>query len=228
MNLSVKKLRRSATVIGGSFLGLGIAAALATPALACNSTITGVPSCVNADGTWSVTWSVTSDKSNTAGTIIGVHTTPDNAQLTNIVVDKAHPVSVPAQGQAPLTGVETLGADDTKARLQIVVSYPIGDHHKPRPITDSSPIVDKPSQHCTPPSTPPTTKPTTKPTTPPTTKPATHPTTTAPTPAPSTSAPVLAITGSSSGPLAGGAVALVLVGGGAFFMARRRKMKFTA
>src|ERR1700761_7475163 len=86
VNLSLKKIRRGATVVGGSLLGLGIAAALATPALACNSSIKPDVSCLNADGTWSVTWSVTSDLQNRTGTITAVDITPAGAPLTNIVV----------------------------------------------------------------------------------------------------------------------------------------------
>jgi LPXTG-motif cell wall-anchored protein len=316
VNLSVKKLRRSATVIGGSFLGLGLAAALATPALACNSTITGVVSCVNADGTWSVAWSVSSDETDVPGTIIGVQTTPADASLTNIVVNTANPVPIPAQGQAPLTGIETLKATDTTASLHIDGSYFYNGYA--HAVKADSESFSKPEKECTssstPPSTPPTTLPTTTPpTTPATTTPTPTPTVTAPetqpvflyndtcttfsvglvvpktwkkaetvtftpstgtaksitvkpgetkfvdfpasknlyveataksypndklkisykapancTSASPSSGPALPVTGSSSAPLAGGAVALVLVGGGAFFMARRRKMKFTA
>jgi LPXTG-motif cell wall-anchored protein len=309
VNLSVKKLRRSTTVLGGSFLGLGIALALVTPALACNSTITGEASCVNADGTWSVTWSVTSDENQVPGTVLSVDETPTGAKLTNIVAN----APIPAQGHGVLTGVESLTGTDTQASIQVTASYFYnGSNHA---VKADSPWINKPDKVCTPPSTPPTTVPTTPPTTTPTTAPTPTPTVSAPettpgliyketcttftvgikvpetwkksetaiftpstgtaktvtakpgeiktvdfpasknlsveasvkgykgekpltitykapasctSPAPSTSGPVLAVTGSSSAPLAGGAVALVLLGGGAFFLARRRKMRFTA
>jgi uncharacterized protein (TIGR04145 family) len=44
----------------------------------------------------------------------------------------------------------------------------------------------------------------------------------------SCSSGALAVTGSSTGPLAGGAIAVLLLGGGAFFLARRRKIRFAA
>jgi hypothetical protein len=49
------------------------------------------------------------------------------------------------------------------------------------------------------------------------------------TPSPSTSTPpALALTGANSGTIAGGAVVLLLVGAGLFFMSRRRKLNFKA
>jgi hypothetical protein len=60
VNLSVKKLRRGATVVGSTFLGLGIAADLATPALACDTKVYVDTTCATADG-WSANWKVQND-----------------------------------------------------------------------------------------------------------------------------------------------------------------------
>jgi LPXTG-motif cell wall-anchored protein len=318
VNLSVKKLRRSATVLGGSMLGLGLAAALATPALACNSTIVGTPSpCVNADGSWSITWTLTSDERGVSGTIISIDTTPDDAPIVGFSTDTSKPAEnvIPALHHGALTGVQTLKGSDKTASVEIVASYTYNG--KTFAAKADSNWYNQPTEVChqsTPPTTKPTTTPpTTAPTTAPTTKPTPTTTASAPektpgivykdtcttftvgldvpntwkesetvtftpstgaaktvtakpgevqtvdfpasknltvkasavggekslsipykapadcsSPAPSSSGPVLAITGSSSAPLAGGAIALVLVGGGAFFLTRRRKMKFTA
>jgi LPXTG-motif cell wall-anchored protein len=60
VKLSVNKLRRSTTVIGGAFLGLGVAAALATPALACDTIVKADTTCATADG-WTASWKVQND-----------------------------------------------------------------------------------------------------------------------------------------------------------------------
>lgn len=301
MNLSVKKLRRSATVIGGAIAGLGVVAAMATPALACEPIIKATNVCANADGTWVIDWSVTATDSGIGGEITAIDKTPTDSVLTGIELNKV----IPANGA--LTGTQTMKATDEKASIQVTAKFHLkdGDIFSPR----DSEWINKPTWRCTPPSSsaPATTSPTPKPsvtTTPPSvpettpeyvygetcttltvgvkvpkdwgqsetvtfkpstgaaktvtakpgeTKtvdfPASKNLTVTATPksnpkqaatitykapgdctsaAPSSSGPVLAITGSSSAPLAGGAIALVLVGGGAFFLARRRKMKFTA
>lgn len=314
MNLSVKKLRRGITVIGGTFLGLGVAAAMATPALACHPAITAVSSCVNTDGSWQVTWAVTGSDRGIGGDITAVEISPADSTLTGIVVGADIPGA--GRGHHALTGTQQLQDKDGLASISVTAHFVLNGQDIVA--KKDSEWVKKPSRVCrTHPSTPPTTPATTPPTTPATTPPTTAPTSTPPstpvtepqfvydttcttftvgvevpktwekdvtvtfTPstgtaktvtakpgetktvdfpaskgltvkaspkdypdesatidykapadctsaAPSSSAPVLAVTGSSSAPLAGGAIALVLVGGGAFFLARRRKMKFTA
>jgi LPXTG-motif cell wall-anchored protein len=292
VKLSVKKLRRSATVIGGTFLGLGVAAAMATPALACHTLITPTSSCVNADGSWEVHWTVSpSDGNQVTGHVTKVVDSPVGS-LTGIVGDNGDEPG----SKLPADGVQKLPKDVDHASITVTAVFDIGHNFVDTKAGDA----DKPTQKCdtTPPTNPkPPTKP--KPTKEPelvydetcttltvgidvpkewkhsetvtftpstgtaktlTAKPgetktvdfpaskgltvkavpADHPDQassiaykapkdcTSATPSPSTSGPVLAITGSSSTPIAGGAVALVLLGGGAFFLARRRKMKFTA
>jgi LPXTG-motif cell wall-anchored protein len=301
VNLSVKKLRRSATVIGGAIAGLGVVAAMATPALACEPIIKATNVCANADGTWVIDWSVTATDSGIGGEVTAIDKTPTDSVMTGIELNK----EIPAEGA--LTGTQTMKATDKTASIQVTAKFHLkdGDIFAPK----NSEWINKPTSLCTPPSSsaPATTSPTPKPsvtTTPPpvkednpelvydetcttltvglklpkswdqsetvTFKPSTgaaktvtakpgetktvdfpasknltvtaisksNPKDTATisyqapadctSAAPTSSAPVLAITGSSSAPLAGGAIALVLVGGGAFFLARRRKMKFTA
>jgi len=306
VNLSVKKLRRGVTVVGGTFLGLGLAAAMATPALACHPEITPVSSCVNADGSWEVHWSVSpSDGNDVPGHVTTVVDSPAGS-LTGIVGDNGEQPGT----TLPAEGVQKLPKGVTEASITITAVFNVG-----RNIVDTrTGKVDLPTKKCA--ETPPTTTPTTKPTTTPPTEATPTPTVSIPadepqlvydetcttltvgvevpkgwkhsetvtfkpsvgssktvtaapgetktvdfpaskgltvtgtpksspkdaatitykapkecnstSPKPSSSGPALAITGSSSTPIAGGAVALVLLGGGAFFLARRRKMKFTA
>lgn len=304
MNLSVKKLRRSATVIGGAIAGLGIVAAMAAPALACEPRISYSNVCANADGTWQVEWAVRASDNGISGEIGDVRLTPADSTLTGIVGQAA----VPANGK--LFGVQTLKATDKKASIDLTVKFHLRDRdifpsahsakirkpsklckgeeqpppnngNNPPPANDNPPPVkeDKPElvydQTCTTltvgvhvpktwkhsetvtfkpsvgTSETVTAKPgETKTVDFPASKdlsvtavPKSSPTDTAkitykapkdckssttPAATPSTTPAALAITGSSSAPIAGGAVALVLLGGGAFFLARRRKMKFTA
>jgi LPXTG-motif cell wall-anchored protein len=320
VKLSIKKFRRSATIVGGAFVGLGVAAAMATPALACHPSLKAVSSCVNSDGSWVINWSVRASDRGIGGDVTYVDTTPANS-LTGIVVG----AQIPAHGS--LKGVQTISSSDTQASIKVVAHFVFNGQDIVAP--SESGWIQKPTKVChtqptaptTEPSTPATTSPTptaTETTTPPpveTTSPSATPTASQPldepqlvydatcttftvgveipktwktsetvtfTPSvgsaktvtakpgetktvdfpaskgltvkasapdadqvvpidykapkdcsspaatPSTSKAALAITGSSSTPIAGGAVALVLLGGGAFFMARRRKMKFTA
>ncbi|MEV6847279.1 LAETG motif-containing sortase-dependent surface protein [Actinoplanes sp. NPDC051411] len=303
MKLSVKKLRRSATVIGGTFLGLGLAAALATPALACRPIIEHSNVCAHADGTWEITYTVTAEDAGVGGEISEVLKTPNDSPLTNIQKD----ASIPANGK--LVGVQTLKATDEQASIDVSATFHLahqdvfshaksgwiyktselckGETTTPPPTSTTSPA---PTATTTPPDVPQTQpnlvynetctiltvgvtvpkdwkqsetgvfKPSVGDTKTVTAKPGetktvdfpaskgltvtgslkSSPKDTAkityeapkdcssPAATPSTSQAALAITGSSSTPIAGGAVALVLLGGGAFFLARRRKMKFTA
>jgi LPXTG-motif cell wall-anchored protein len=158
VNLSVKKLRRSATIIGGTFLGLGIAAAMATPALACYPEITDVSSCVNADGTWVINWSVAPTDTGVAGTIDKVDFSPASSTLTGIIVGAPLPVGV------PLTGVQTIPADQGLAGIEVSAKFDNGVYStrasgwkaKPTEVCETQPSSPAPSSS-TPPTTPPTT-----------------------------------------------------------------------
>jgi LPXTG-motif cell wall-anchored protein len=305
VKLSLKKLRRSATLVGGSIAGLGVVAAMATPALACEPLLTYSNVCAHADGTWQIQWSVKASDKGISGEVGDVQLTPQDSTLTNIVKDAAVPVD------DVLSGVQTLKKTDETAKIDLTVKFHLRGHDIfPSAHGD---VVKKPSTLCKgeeqPPPPPNNGNPPPNDNPPPvkedqpeliydedcttltvgvqlpktwkqsetvtfkpsvgssktvTAKPGETKTVDFPAsknlsvtaipksspkdtakityeapkdcqsssspaaPKPSTSGPVLAITGSSSTPIAGGAIALVLVGGGAFFLARRRKMKFTA
>jgi uncharacterized protein (TIGR04145 family) len=328
VNLSVKKLRRGATVVGGTFLGLGIAAALATPALACDTIVDVDTTCATADG-WSANWKVQNDYNPDAEVT--------SVKLNGVEVEggvgdiKVHSI-LKANYKSALTATSKFAQTDKKETLTVSLhwlgtdinddtsttakpkskgcdSIPPG-HPNPHPSdTSSSPAPSTSTTTGTPPvedSTSPSGTPTETPTIPipsesvpalpgeiykadctsvtigldntgtpieykltlkPKTgntqeldikpgekksatfgtsgsdkfsvaltlvavyKGQTSPPETATIPyekPASCSTEALAVTGSSTAPLAGGAVAVLLVGGGVFYMARRRKVRFTA
>ena len=313
MNLFHSKLRRTATVVGGSIVGLGIVAAMAGPALACSSVFEkpATECATDNSGNWTVDWSVSSDVK---------HPTSSEA-ISEILLDGNSVQSVGdikvgatvAKGEW-LKGTSTESGSTQQSTLQIKFGKYNSDKNKKK--------ADKPETGCkVVTTTPPTTPPTTTDTTPPTTTPTDTPTVPIPTPSTTSSTePVLpneifnedctsitigldntkgeieyklhfvpstgsakdldikagekksatfdattgftvkvtivavfngesseaetvtvpyekpsscgsgdlAVTGSSAAPLAGGAVAVAGIGAGLFFMARRRKLKFTA
>lgn len=174
MNLSVKNLRRSATMVGGAIAGLGIVAAMATPALACHPTIAPGESCVNADGSWVVNWSVVASDvaegriKDLTGEITNVTVSPNGATITGITTGP-----LPTDG---VKGVEWVPPGNEWAKLSISAQWTIGDQTFP---ATREGTARKPEKKCaSTPTTPATTQPTT-----------TQPTTPAPTP--TTSIPVI-------------------------------------
>jgi LPXTG-motif cell wall-anchored protein len=147
VNLSVKKLRRSATVLGGTFLGLGIVTAMAAPALACVPAVQPISACVNNNGTWVVNWSVTPSEDQVKGHVTEV--VVNAGQLTGIVGDNGE-----TQGTTlPAKGVQTLPADAPVAQLKISAAFDNGrkfvaggkgEIHKPKNRCDNQP---KPKPH---------------------------------------------------------------------------------
>ncbi|GAA0538876.1 hypothetical protein GCM10010172_20080 [Paractinoplanes ferrugineus] len=188
MNLLKSKLRRSATVVGGAFVGLASVAAFAAPALACETDITPTSKCANADGSWVVEWQVKNSEWDIAGTVSDVWAMPANSTLTGI----AKGAYLPKEKEGVLTGKQTVPAGTQWASISVQSDWKWnGGGYVSK--TNSRP-VHKPIEKCKPttPTTPPT-RPTTSPTpTPtattskPTTAPTTKPTTTAPTTSPTT------------------------------------------
>jgi hypothetical protein len=189
VNLLKSKLRRTTTVIGGSFLGLAGVVVMAVPALACHANITPESSCVNTDGSWVVKWQVANSEPDLVGSIKKITLTPSDSSLTGIKEGD----ELPKSSQGSLTATQTLSASASSAGLEITGHWA----NRGNPIESTrSASTGKPTQLCegqTPPTTPPTTPATTEPTTPATTAPTT-PATTAPTTAPTTTAPTTAPT----------------------------------
>jgi uncharacterized protein (TIGR04145 family) len=308
VNLFTTKLRRTATVVGGVITGLSVMAAMATPALACDTLVTGVPSCLTDDG-WTVTWSVQNEYHPEA---IVRSVQLDGTEVTGGIGDIQVKKTIAVDKSETLTGVSKFPKGDKTHSLNVELQWKGDDGDFTGPTDWTAAEVQPATEHCTPStsapssSAPTTTAPTTTPPAVPlpsesvpvlpneiykadcssvtigldntntpieyklTLKPKTgntqkldikpgekksakfavsgsnfyvnltvvaiykgktSPPETAAVPyekPASCSSDVLAVTGSSTGPLAGGAIAILLLGGGLFFMARRRKLKFTA
>jgi LPXTG-motif cell wall-anchored protein len=243
-------LKRTTAVLAGTLIGLAGAVAFAAPASAHHTTITGVTACTPS-GDWTVTWTVVNSESRKVATVKEVVVIPAGTTVTGIAVDS----EIPAGGQ--IVGTQNVSKNDAAATLKVFAKWLTKENGKPDynpPSSWNEGWVARP-QACptTPPTTvPPTTVPptTVPPTTlPPTTVPPTTvpPTTVPPTTVPPTTSPVpptttptpdvpgeggggptLPKTGVAIGGIAGGAALLLAVGAGLFFLARRRKLKFTA
>ncbi|GAB1693987.1 LPXTG cell wall anchor domain-containing protein [Krasilnikovia sp. M28-CT-15] len=162
MKLFKSPLRRSTAALAGTFLGLAGVVAFAAPASAHHPIVNGTASCVQEDGTWTVTWSVTNSEKDLQGDITSVTPGPEGSTFTGIAAKDV----LPKNGEGELKGVQTLPATADSATLTIGA-------HWIRNYTDidktESGSVPRSKEKCAPPekpSTPPTT-PTEKPSTPP-------------------------------------------------------------
>lgn len=177
MNLLKSKLRRSTTVVGGAFLGLVSVAAFAAPALACETNITPISSCVNTDGSWVVEWQVKNSEWDIAGKISEVKVLPGTSTLTGISAG----TFLPKEKDGVLKGTQTLPAEARSAYIALqgtwewngggYVSWSDAKAYKPR--EKCKPQTSSPTP--TPTTSSPTATPPTKPTTAPPTKPTTTP-----------------------------------------------------
>jgi hypothetical protein len=139
-------LRRSAAIVAGAFVGLVGAVAIAAPASAHHPTVTPESACVNPDGTWQVTWSVSNSETDITATLVSVKSEPaDRSTITNIV-DNA---ILPVQGDGPLIGVQTLNKFVLVARLTVRGHWVRdgGDIYK-----DAVGWIGRPKEKCTSPS----------------------------------------------------------------------------
>jgi hypothetical protein len=161
VNLLKFKLRRSATVVGGAFLGLAGVAAFAVPALACETEITPISKCANADGSWVVQWQVKNSEWDISGKISEVVALPGTSKLTGITVG----TYLPKEKEGVLTGTQTLSSDTRSAKIAVQSTWEWNGGGYVS--WSKSHEIRKPKNVCKP-ETPPTTPPTTKPTTPPT------------------------------------------------------------
>ena len=170
MNLFTTKLRRGATVAGGTILGLGIVASMAGPALACKALVSASSEC-GTDGGWVANFQVGNDYDKRTATISSIKVNGEEvASIGNI-----NTTTTISEG-SPLQGSLNEPADVRSVKLEITMKW----EGVSQPNEQSATAWRPRSTHCT---TSPTTEPTT---TAPTTAPTTEPTTTAPTTAPTT------------------------------------------
>ncbi|MEU4242110.1 DUF3824 domain-containing protein [Actinoplanes sp. NPDC026619] len=117
MNLLKSKLRRSATVVGGAFLGLAGVAAFAAPALACETEITPISKCANADGSWVVEWKVTNSEWEIEGKVVKAVALPTISKSTLTGLDTG--AVLPAERDGVLKGTQTLPAGENTAQISV-------------------------------------------------------------------------------------------------------------
>jgi LPXTG-motif cell wall-anchored protein len=207
-------LKRTTAVLAGAVIGLTGVLAFAAPASAHHTTITGVTACTPS-GDWTVTWTVANSEAHKIATIKDVVVSPTGGTVAGVAVDG----QIPAGGQ--IVGTQNLSKNDGDATLKVFTKWLTQENGQP----DNNPpsswnwgSVARPG-YC------------------PTPAPATEATATS-SPAPSASPavpgtgggeqPTLPKTGVPVGGIAGGAALLLAIGGGLLFMARRRRVKFTA
>jgi hypothetical protein len=181
VNLFTTKLRRGATVVGGTFLGLGIVAAMAGPALACDTKVRASSEC-GTDGGWIAKFKVANDWDKAGAHIQSVMV--NDQVVTDAIGDiKAGAEAPAATGRHDytwLTGTLDQKAETESVKLTVTLTWDGTDI-----VDSSSDVANKPETACTPTTPPTTTKPATPPTT---TTPATPPTTTT-TPTPTETTP---------------------------------------
>jgi len=139
-----KTPRRSAAIVAGALVGLGGAVAIAAPASAHHPTVKPESACVNADGTWQVTWAVYNSESDLTAVLDSVEIEPaERSSITNIATGAILPVS----GAGPLTGVQTLNKLTLRAKLTVQAHW----------VRDGEDIVQvdtariaRPTEKCTP------------------------------------------------------------------------------
>ena len=157
MNLLKSPFRRTTAVLAGAFIGLAGAVALAAPASAHHPEVSPESSCVNADGSWTVKWTITNSEKDLDATITTVKALPLKSTITGIAVGDKLPKSV----DGALHAVQSVPAE---AKLDHAV-LSVGAHwvRDGKPIDEAKTgLVKKPTEACKP-ETPPTTPPTSQP-----------------------------------------------------------------
>jgi hypothetical protein len=172
VNLFSTKLRRSATVLGGTFLGLSLVAAMSSPALACRTELKGWSEC--SDKGWVAKFEVANDF-HTEATVTSVKV--DGQESATGVGEIAKGAKVAPSFSRKLTGAVQAPSNKRGVLLAVTLewqngrfgSMPNTAHYR----------VSRPTQQCAPGKPPATATPTTTPTTTPTQAP-TEPTVTPP------------------------------------------------
>jgi hypothetical protein len=199
-------LRRVVAIAAGALIGVAGAAAVAAPAAAHHPAISGQAGCIDAEGNWTVTWTLGNSENDITAEVAEVR--PDEA-VSNIQPG----ATVPKSGEGTLTGEQTLGKDDEQAVLWVKLRW----WRDGRAIEEGARAkVDQP-EACPAPNPSPSEP----------DKPG------EPEPEPSESENPgggggLPVTGVPAGGLAAGAGLVLALGAVLFLLARRRRVKFTA
>jgi hypothetical protein len=218
-------------LVSGVVIGTVGALALATPAHAHLTTVSGTAVCLTDTGEWQITWTVTNSEDDIPGKVTGVEADPDTP-VSEIVVGAV----LPADGA--LTGVQVVPGTTTSATLKVSAEWiRTGRDGHPRVITSTDTGHARFEGKCEapPPESPAPESP--APESPAPESPAPE------SPAPESPAPEspaapespepgegggLPVTGASTGVVAIVALLLVAFGGAMYVIARRRRIRFTA
>jgi LPXTG-motif cell wall-anchored protein len=123
---SRRRLRRLAVLATGALLGLGGVLAIAAPASAHHSEVSGVPHCDTTTGEWVVNWTVDSVAPEDVHhyKLVEVNVTPADHPVTGIAVttDDTYPHEV----GKPLTGEQRLPGKATDASLSVKAKWENG------------------------------------------------------------------------------------------------------
>ena len=230
MNLLKTPLRRTTAIVAGALIGAAGAAAFAAPASAHHPELVGKTTCADKDGNWTVNWTVTNSESDITAKIVEVTRVfplplPNRPDAPPTGINEGD--TLPKAGEGSLGAIQQLLKEHKKAQISVKARWiRNGDQ-----VTETafSPVIEQPAPCPTPPT----------PTPPSPTPPSPTPTTTVPpvenTPVPSPTpgdpgggGGDLPLTGSAATNIAAGAGVLLAVGAALFFMARRRRVTFTA
>jgi LPXTG-motif cell wall-anchored protein len=112
-------LRRLSILAGGALLGLTAVIALAAPASAHHSEVTGKPQCDTTTGEWVVEWTVNTVAPPEANhfKFIYVKVSPDGSAVTNIAQTDGN--DYPHDTGVPIVGVQRLPGNATSATLAV-------------------------------------------------------------------------------------------------------------
>jgi LPXTG-motif cell wall-anchored protein len=120
VNLLKSPLKRTVAVAAGAFIGLAGAFAITGPASAHHPEISGSSSCVNADGTWQVTWTLSNSQDNLPAIITQIDATPAGSKLSDSLKVGA---AIPVRSQGTLSGTQTLPAGAERAGISLTTKW---------------------------------------------------------------------------------------------------------
>ncbi|MFI6760659.1 cell wall anchor protein [Micromonospora sp. NPDC050417] len=145
-------LRRPLAVAGAALMGLAAATAIAAPASAHQTAVTGSAPCVTASGDWQVNWSVANSEADITGTVVKVRSTTPNQPLTGITVNAV----LPKKNDGTLTGVQTLTKNQQRTKLTVGARWVREGRHQNQIINHEaeSAWVNKPTKVCATPTSP--------------------------------------------------------------------------
>jgi LPXTG-motif cell wall-anchored protein len=153
VNLLKSPLRRTTAVLAGAFIGLAGAVAAAAPASAHHPLVSAESSCVNEDGSWTVTWKVANSEDDITAEAKIAAQPKDKSTLTGVGEDGT--ATLPKSGEGALTVEQALTAEANWAKLVVRAKWVRGDKVIKQSADGS---MKKPTEACKPeqPETPPT------------------------------------------------------------------------